>query len=695
LWIGQRKVKSQTPRRLGRQSQIEVRRNGTATVVFARSARCTLSALQRQPTILLIRPTNNLLFDARRGEASCTMRGRERAYVGPTERLRAERFTNGRSSSTRMPAAANAKPQFFAVLQASPQTNTSVQYRIIYALRSRVAIAVHRGKLLVTLPTGPVTVAADTAIRIGLTDNNGIASFKSKPATFSGAENQAFAAELGAWFKLASHVTGDGSVASKPAGITCGSDCSEEYARGTGVTLTAAPDGGSVFTGWSGACTGAQATCTVTMDAAKTVTAKFARLLGLTVTRAGSGSGTVTSSPPGINCGADCSESYAQGTAVTLTAAPDNASAFSGWSGACTGAQATCTVTMDAAKTVTATFARLVGLTVTRAGSGSGTVTSSPPGINCGADCSESYAQGTAVTLTATADASSVFSGWSGACTGAQATCTVTMDAAKTVTATFGSVVQTSTLMVTKAGSGNGTVTSSPPGINCGTDCTKAFPTGTAVTLTAAPDNASTFSGWSGACTGTQTTCQLTMDAAKTVVATFTPAVTTWLLTVTKAGSGTGTVTSSPPGINCGADCNESYAQGTLVTLTAMADASSVFSGWSGACSGAQSTCQVTMDSAKSVTATFTHTFLLTVINNGCCGTVTSSPGGINCGSDCSERYAADSVVTLTAKPDPGAFFFQWSGACTGTQLTCNVTMNGDKSVTATFTHLARTSPDP
>jgi len=75
----------------------------------------------------------------------------------------------------------------------------------------------------------------------------------------------------------------------------------------------------------------------------------------LTVTRAGTGSGTITSSPSGINCGSSCSASYASGASVTLTAAAASGSTFAGWSGACTGA-ATCTVAMTAAVSVTATF---------------------------------------------------------------------------------------------------------------------------------------------------------------------------------------------------------------------------------------------------------------------------------------------------------------------------------------------------
>jgi len=79
---------------------------------------------------------------------------------------------------------------------------------------------------------------------------------------------------------------------------------------------------------------------------------------GLALTVSTSGPGSVTSSPAGITCGSDCSESYTTGTVVTLTARPNNNNAqFQGWGGACSGAGA-CAVTMDAVKSVTATFRR-------------------------------------------------------------------------------------------------------------------------------------------------------------------------------------------------------------------------------------------------------------------------------------------------------------------------------------------------
>jgi hypothetical protein len=75
-------------------------------------------------------------------------------------------------------------------------------------------------------------------------------------------------------------------------------------------------------------------------------------------------------------------------------------------------------------------------------------------------------------------------------------------------------------------------------------------------------------------------------------------------LTVSKAGSGSGEVSSSPAGIACGYACVQSFDAGTTVTLTATPDASATFSGWSGDCSGTD-TCEITIDQARSVTPTF------------------------------------------------------------------------------------------
>ena len=328
---------------------------------------------------------------------------------------------------------------------------------------------------------------------------------------------------------------GTGTVTSNPAGIQCGGDCTEPYARGTAVVLTATPNAGSTFAGWSGACSGS-GTCTVTLNDDASVTASFAlataTLFRLDVAKAGTGTGTVTSSPAGINCGADCTEDYANGTPVTLTATADAGSVFAGWSGACSGT-GTCSVTMSQARSVTATFnLQVFTLSVAVAGAGSGTVTSSPAGINCGADCTEDYASGTPVTLTATPDAGSVFSGWGGACSGT-GTCSVSMTQARSVTATFTlPATYTLTVSVTSETNGKGRIDSTPSGIdNCkdsgnnANNCVGDFSSGSTVTLTATTVGAGSFlKEWTGACAGvpaTTSTCTLTMNGAQTAGAVF------------------------------------------------------------------------------------------------------------------------------------------------------------------------------
>ena len=149
----------------------------------------------------------------------------------------------------------------------------------------------------------------------------------------------------------------------------------------------------------------------------------------------GTGSGSVNLTPPNINCSSNCSETYDSGTVVTLVAAAENDSVFTGWSGACSGTNH-CEVTMDAAKSVTATFGLKPSYLLTVTVTGEGSVSSTPPGIDCGADCSETYDEGTAITLTVTTSGDSVFAGWGGDCSGTN-DCEITMDAAKNVTADF------------------------------------------------------------------------------------------------------------------------------------------------------------------------------------------------------------------------------------------------------------------
>ncbi len=184
------------------------------------------------------------------------------------------------------------------------------------------------------------------------------------------------------------------------------------------------------------------------------------------------------------------------------------------------------------------------------------------------------------------------------------------------------------TLTVTEAGTGTGTVMSAPSGITCPSTCSAGFSSGTQITLTATPNDGSTFTGWSeGTCEGTGT-CTFTISAAITITANFSSKTTNFALTVTEAGSGTGTVASSPAGIACPETCSANFASGTQVTLTPVASSGSSFAGWSGACTGTGA-CVVTMTAPESVTATFNSGSGVTItIPSGGSSAATSTPGG-------------------------------------------------------------------
>jgi phospholipase C len=228
--------------------------------------------------------------------------------------------------------------------------------------------------------------------------------------------------------------TGSGTITSSPPGINCPTTCSASFNQNTQVTLTASPAANFIFAGWTGACSGTTA-CAVTLSANATVGANFTAQFSLTVTV--SGSGTVTSTPAGINCSSGtCSAAFAQNTQVTLDESASSGADFTGWSGACSGTS-NCVVTVSGATSVTASFVAGIPLTVTLAGTGTGTVTSSPPGINCTTGtCTGSFAPNTQVTLTPTPSGTNIFNGWSGACTGT-GNCVLTLTASATATATF------------------------------------------------------------------------------------------------------------------------------------------------------------------------------------------------------------------------------------------------------------------
>src|SRR5204863_390837 len=165
--------------------------------------------------------------------------------------------------------------------------------------------------------------------------------------------------------------------------------------------------------------------------------------------------------------------------------------------------------------------------------------------------------------------------------------------------------------------------------------------------------------------TGTTSPVSVTMDGDKTVTATF--AINTYSLTVNTVGQGS--VAKSPD--------QASYDHGSTVQLTATPATGWHFAGWSGAATGTDSPVSLTMDGDKKVTATLeinTNSLTVTTVGQG---SVAKSPDQAS--------YDHCNTVQLTATPATGWHFAGWSGAATGTANPVSVTMDGNKTVTATF----------
>ena len=362
--------------------------------------------------------------------------------------------------------------------------------------------------------------------------------------------------------------TGTGTVTSPGAnGINCGNTCSRTFTT-TPVVLTATAAAGSTFTGWSGGGCSGTATCSVSLTAGNVaVTATFAAAQNtLTVSKAGSGTGTVTSAPTGIACGATCAAPFDSGASVVLTAAAATGSVFAGWSGGgCSGTTATCTVTLSAATTVTATFSLPTNtLTIVRAGSGSGTVTStSTPAattdINCGATCAADFSATASVVLTATPATGSAFTGWSGGgCTGTS-TCTLSVTDDTIVTASFVPVVGCASVATAATCGGTavaGTFAADLSPAQCHDQCQAAMAVAGTANGCWMLNGAGTCLCRNGTLTGGGTNSGGTCSLGD------------YALNVTKAGNGTGEVASNPTGISCGTTgtaCSALYAAGDSV----------------------------------------------------------------------------------------------------------------------------------
>jgi hypothetical protein len=251
-------------------------------------------------------------------------------------------------------------------------------------------------------------------------------------------------------------------------------------------------------------------------------------------------------------------------------------------------------------------------------------------------------------------------------------------------------------LTVKKAGTGSGTVADSVGSINCGTICTDNPLPGTTVKLIATPSSGSTFAGWSG-CDKVEgdLSCTMTMNADKLVTASFVAVPSSYRLTVTKAGPGSGGVNSRPGNISCGDVCTDLFLPGTQALL--VAEPASQFSAWSGCDVVQGNSCIANMNRDRSVQATFTsppqYKLSVTATNSG---TVTAQPQdatgvSIDCGATCVGTYDAGSMVTLLAPSVKS-----WAGCdAPSSDSTCTVTMNSNRTVSATFPSVVTPPPPP
>ncbi|GIW53238.1 MAG: hypothetical protein KatS3mg081_2593 [Gemmatimonadales bacterium] len=311
----------------------------------------------------------------------------------------------------------------FGVVAVDRRGNAISTPAVVWRSSDTLVVVVDDAGLVTARDTGRAEVSAGVDGAVGRSGVVVSQVVDTVDVRWSGGDGPVFLRRLGGTLALQARVLDARGQVVKGSRVTWFSRDTLRVVVDSVGMVTARRDGGSWVVGSSGG----------RRDSIRVVVER--PVLGVVV----SGRGTVVSSPDVVRCDASvtgsCSASAVvdSGTVVTLTAAPAAGWRFSGWSGACSGA-GTCQVTMDAVKTVTATFVQFFELKVRVVGQG--TVTSDPPGISAPDDSTETYPSGTVVTLAAAGDSGWQFSGWSGACAGTSA-CEMVVDANKTVTATF------------------------------------------------------------------------------------------------------------------------------------------------------------------------------------------------------------------------------------------------------------------
>jgi hypothetical protein len=299
---------------------------------------------------------------------------------------------------------------------------------------------------------------------------------------------------------------------------------------------------------------------------------------------------------------------------------------------------------------------RTASVTLQVAPRGPGTVSVSPKGTGsdpnpCDAnkgqnDCTWTYERGTSVTLTAAVLSSGKsFSGWSTPDCSGTSPCTITLDQdATSIVATFNPL----TLGIRLSSDNEGRVTSDPAGIDCraesDTKCSAQFPPHTVVALTATPTTPNTFRTFDPNCHKTGAlTCTVTVDDQPTWAGVAwnneqLPQLATTIdvqFQLRKGGNGSGHVTASK--LDCGSSCSARFGFGKSITVTAAPDQGSIFDGWNGVCTKAQTSCSFAVGPITSLKVMFVRDT-----------TPPTIPGGLTV----TERTQTGISITWTASTD-------------------------------------------
>ena len=309
------------------------------------------------------------------------------------------------------------------------------------------------------------------------------------------------------------------------------------------------------------------------------------------------------------------------------------------------------------------------------------------------------YTRNTQVTLTATPALGYDWKSWAGTENDTSNPTIVTMSRDKQITVNFEprfSLIVNNQLVIGSFVSFNeGSVSINPPPGGDG-----KYSSGTVVTLTARSDSGYDWTGWLGTNRDTSNPATVTMsDSNKNITVTFESRFSLTVSNQLVIGSVVN-FTEGSVSVNPAPGDDDKYAYGAKVSLTASPTPGYGWKNWVGTGSDASNPATVMINSDKHVTVTLELRFLLTVNNQAVTGLGVSFTGGsvsINPAPGTDGRYTKDAAATLTASPAEGYRFDHWSGDVSGNDTSATITMNANKSVTATFikVYTLTTSVDP